>query len=93
MTKFDLDQKSLKGQVLGQAGLLVFQRDLLHDLGHLTSLEVQSSWIGPNPVASQIFGQGLLMSEDRFKVAGKEDFWVAEILTGKDVVIASFMYL
>jgi hypothetical protein len=93
MTKFDLDQKPLKGQVLGQAGLLGFQRDLLRDLGHLTSREVWSSWIGLDLVASQIFGQGLLTSKDHFKVAGKEDFWAAEILTGKDIVITSFMYL
>jgi hypothetical protein len=43
-------------------------------------------------VASQIFGQGLLMTEEHFKVEGKEDFLVAEILTGKDIAMVSFVY-
>uniref|UniRef100_A0A2P2JXU5 Eukaryotic translation initiation factor 4B2 n=1 Tax=Rhizophora mucronata TaxID=61149 RepID=A0A2P2JXU5_RHIMU len=37
---------------------------------------------GLDHVARQIVGLGLLMGEEDFKVAGKEDFWVAEILTG-----------
>lgn len=43
-------------------------------------------------MACQIFGLGQMMTEEHYKVEGKEDFMVAEILTGKDIAIVSCVF-
>ena len=71
MTKFVLGRKLLKGQVHRQERLLVFLIGRLLDLAHLRILILEASLqTDLDPVAQEMCGCILVMTEDHIKVAG-----------------------